>query len=156
MYVQNIANKDLILNVKGHSVIIKAGSIQYIPDCLVTEKDIRGMFNDSLVILTGIDKPKEFMGVSEQKIEAGTLYIAQLTSPNVPARIFVSGGPVDVFGSDSTLEPKSFSEMSCPESCMGIEGVNYFSIVPKFIAAQGGASEIVVTNMKCYEVGPVL
>jgi hypothetical protein len=160
MYIQNITNNTMQINKSGQVIIVNPNSVQYIPEYIVTEEELKVMIPVSdYIVLESSTAPKNFLSRNQQVLKLGTLYLVQESCPKNPRLYIGNGELVDIYGSDSQTEPASLASMSNPTSFHNITGIQTFAsgAVPKFIAVSSTATnvEIIATNMTCYEVGTI-
>lgn len=157
MYVQNYSNVNLPLNIKGHSYVLLADAVSFIPDGVVTIDKLKVMFGENNIGLAeGADK--KCLLKTQQRVEANKVYMIEHDPEGDYPRLYVGEeGTVSVYGSDSETLPVAFTEMNLPSENTDVTGLLLFGMLPKYVAFEitDGTPEILVNNCKLTEVGEI-
>ena len=73
--------------------------------------------------------------------------------------IFINSGTVNIYGSNSKIQPTSVSDMTLNAENTAINGVVLFDVIPTWIAItqnSGTTTEIVLTGVNAQDKGSIL
>lgn len=98
----------------------------------------------------------------QKAIELDKLYEVEIGSnagtEQLRQSLFIKGGTVDVYGSNSATEPTSYSDMELREQDTDLKGVIPFDTIPRYIAVKENTAtvtELILSGVGCKELGTV-
>jgi len=151
MWVKNFTDKDLTLEINGSYLNLVADEVTLVPDGLVTFEKLEQIFGKGKLGEVESGSNDSLM-LNQVLAETGKLYSTERAPIGVIGRLW-SPSSIDVYGSDSSEQPQSSNEMSCPDGNDGVQGLRIFGTVPRYLFFSGSEDKIVLTNIIVHEIG---
>lgn len=80
-------------------------------------------------------------------------------SEQLKTNLFINSGSVNVYGSNSEEVPENLTDMVLTDSSTNVTALNYFDIIPKYIAITqnaGTTTELIISGVEINNLGEII